>query len=59
MGVLAARALAAGETGKFTAYRNSKVILAPFSDAAGKTRRVDADSKLVSAARAVGLAFGD
>jgi 6-phosphofructokinase 1 len=59
MGVLAARALAAGETGKFTAYRNSKVVLALFSDAAGKTRRVDADGKLVSAARAVGLAFGD
>jgi len=59
MGVVAARGIAAGETAVFTAYRNSKVRMAPISDAAGKTRRVKADGRLVSAARAVGLAFGD
>ena len=59
MGVAAARALASGESGVFTTYRNSKVLLAPLSDAAGKVRRVNASGRLVSSARAVGIAFGD
>lgn len=59
MGVAAARALADGESGVFTAYRNSVVTLAPLSDAAGKTRTVDPGSRLISAARAQGLSFGD
>ncbi|MHC4667801.1 MAG: 6-phosphofructokinase [Planctomycetota bacterium] len=59
MGVAAARALPAGRSGVFTAYRNGVVTLAPLTDAAGKTRRVDARGRLVSAARAVGLSFGD
>jgi 6-phosphofructokinase 1 len=59
MGVAAARALADGEKGVFTAYRNGVVTLAPLSDAAGKMRRVDPESRLVSAARGLGLSFGD
>ena len=59
MGVAAARALADGERGVFTAYRNSVVCLAPLSDAAGKTRQVDPNSRLISAARGLGLSFGD
>jgi len=59
MGVLAAAALANGESGVFTAYRNSSVLLAPIGDAAGKTRKVDPRGDLVMAARAVGLALGD
>ena len=58
MGVAAARALAAGQGGVFTTYRNSNVLLAPLADAAGKIRRVNATGRLVSAARAVGLSFG-
>ncbi|HEX5136876.1 MAG TPA: ATP-dependent 6-phosphofructokinase, partial [Planctomycetota bacterium] len=59
MGVLAARALAANQTNVFTAYRNSIVQLAPLSDAAGKVRRVDAGGRFLSAARALGMSFGD
>ena len=59
MGVAGVRALAAGENGVFTTYRNSKVLLAPLTDAAGKTRKVNAKGRLVSSARAVGLSFGD
>jgi 6-phosphofructokinase 1 len=59
MGVAAARALADGKRGVFTAYRNSVVTLAPLSDAAGRTRRVDPGSRLISAARGLGLSFGD
>jgi len=59
MGVAAVRALKAGKRGMFTTYRNSKVLLAPLSDAAGKTRRVNAAGRLVSSARAVGLSFAD
>jgi 6-phosphofructokinase 1 len=59
MGVLAARALAANQTDVFTAYRNGIVQLAPLSDAAGKVRKVDAQGRFVSAARALGISFGD
>lgn len=59
MGVAAARALADGKRGVFTTYRNSVVTLAPLSEAAGKTRRVDPGSRLISAARGLGLSFGD
>jgi 6-phosphofructokinase 1 len=59
MGVAAARALADGERGVFTAYKNSVVTLAPLSDAAGKTRTIDPGGRLISAARAQGLSFGD
>jgi len=59
MGVAAVRALAEGENGVFTAYRRAFIHLAPLSEAAGKTRRVDPESRFVSAARAVGLSFGD
>jgi 6-phosphofructokinase 1 len=59
MGVLAARAIASGQTNVFTAYRNSIVQLAPLSDAAGKVRRVDAQGRFLSAARALGISFGD
>ncbi len=59
MGVRAARALAADETNVFTAFRNGVVELAPLSDAAGKVRRVDAGGRFLSAARALGISFGD
>ncbi|MHC4340565.1 MAG: 6-phosphofructokinase [Planctomycetota bacterium] len=59
MGVCAARALAEGQSGVFTAYRNGSVVLAPLSDATGGVRKVDPESRLISAARAVGLSFGD
>jgi len=59
MGVLAARAIAADQTNVFTAYRNSIVQLAPLADAAGKVRRVDAGGRFISAARALGMSFGD
>jgi 6-phosphofructokinase 1 len=59
MGVAAVRALAEGKSGVFTTLRNGKVLLAPLTDAAGKTRRVNATGRLVSSARAVGLSFGD
>jgi len=59
MGVLAARALAANRTGVFTAYRNSIVRLAPLTDAAGKVRKVDPEGRFLSAARALGISFGD
>jgi 6-phosphofructokinase 1 len=59
MGVLAVRALAAGQTGVFTAYRNSIVQLTPLSEAAGKVRKVDAGGRFLSAARALGISFGD
>ena len=59
MGVRAVRALAEGVSGVFTTYRNGKVLIAPLSDAAGKTRKVNAEGTLVSSARAVGIAFGD
>jgi 6-phosphofructokinase 1 len=58
MGVAAVRALAEGKSGVFTTLRNGKVLLAPLTDAAGKTRRVNATGRLVSSARAVGLSFG-
>jgi len=59
MGVLAARAIGSNRTNVFTAYRNSMVQLAPLSDAAGKVRRVDAGGRFLSAARALGISFGD
>ncbi len=59
MGVAACRALAAGKNSVFTTYRNSKVLLAPLEDAAGKTRNVNPAGRSVSSARAVGIAFGD
>jgi len=59
MGVAAARALADGKNSVFTTYRNSKVLLAPLADAAGKTRYVNATGRSVSSARAVGISFGD
>jgi 6-phosphofructokinase 1 len=59
MGVRAARALAANETNVFTAFRHGVVELAPLSDAAGKVRRVDAGGRFLSAARALGISFGD
>jgi 6-phosphofructokinase 1 len=59
MGVLAARALASNQTNVFTAYRNSIVQLAPLADAAGKVRRVDPGGRFLSAARALGMSFGD
>jgi 6-phosphofructokinase 1 len=59
MGVLAARAVASGQTNVFTAFRNGIVQLAPLSDAAGKVRRVDAGGRFLSAARSLGMSFGD
>jgi 6-phosphofructokinase 1 len=59
MGVRAARAVAANETDVFTAFRNGAVQLTPLSAAAGKVRRVDAGGRFVSAARALGISFGD
>jgi len=59
MGVCAARGVAERRGGTFATYRNSKVILAPLADAAGKVRRVNAKGRLVSSARAVGICFGD
>ena len=59
MGVAAARALPGGESGVFTAFRHSSVVLVPLTEAAGKTRNVDPAGELVSAARAVGIALGD
>jgi len=59
MGVCAARALALGETGKFTAYWNGGVELRPLEEAANKTRKVDPGGEMVEAARMVGIAFGD
>jgi len=59
MGVAATRALARGESGLFAALRTGKIVMAPLSDAAGKTRKVDPNGGFVSAARAVDLSFGD
>jgi 6-phosphofructokinase 1 len=59
MGVCAIRAMAESVSGVFTTYRNSKVLIAPLSEAAGKTRTVNAEGRLVSAARAVGISFGE
>jgi len=59
MGVAAARALGAGRSGVFTAFRNGKVLLAPLEESTAGIRTVNADGRLISSARAVGLAFGD
>jgi len=59
MGVCAARALALGESGKFTAYWNGEVSLCPLGEAANGTRTVDPDGEMVAAARMVGIAFCD
>jgi 6-phosphofructokinase 1 len=59
MGVRAARALAANEGDVFTAYRNSAIQLAPLAEAAGKVRKVDPNGRFISAARALGISFGD
>jgi len=59
MGVHAAQALAAGESGKFTAYWNGEVALRPLEEAAGGTRDVEKDGEMVAAARMLGIAFGE
>jgi 6-phosphofructokinase 1 len=59
MGACAIGALAEGVSGVFTTYRNSKVLIAPLSDAAGKVRKVNATGRLVKAARSCGLSFGE
>ena len=57
MGVRATRALADGETGKFTAYWNGCVVLEPLEVATRGTRKVDPNGDMVAAARMVGIAF--
>jgi len=59
MGVLAANALADGESDVFTAVRDGRVLLAPLSDATNGTRNVDPDGDAVATARCVGIEFGD
>jgi 6-phosphofructokinase 1 len=59
MGVAAVRAIAEGQTGVFAAYRNGVVVMAPLAEATGGVRKVDPDGRLVSAARSMGLSFGD
>jgi 6-phosphofructokinase len=59
MGVVAAQSIVAGETGVFTAFRDACVVLAPLAEAAGQTRKVDADGDIVATGRMVGISFGD
>jgi len=59
MGVAAVRALVEGSSGVFAAYCNGRVQMKPLVEAAHKTRKVDPAGRLISAARALGLSFGD
>jgi 6-phosphofructokinase len=58
-GAAAVQALLDGLGGLMTAFIRGAVELRPLSDAAGELRRVETDSSLMAAARAVGLRFGD
>ncbi|MEE8106791.1 MAG: ATP-dependent 6-phosphofructokinase [Planctomycetota bacterium] len=59
MGTAAVAALMAGESGVFTALRDSEIVLTPIEVAAGKQRTLQQDDPTIATARSVGISFGD
>jgi len=58
-GVAAVELIAQGGFGKMVALRDSKMIFVDISEAIGKMKAVDPDGEMVSAAKAIGVKFGD
>lgn len=59
MGVHATNALLNGASGECAAYWNGEVTLVPLKVMAGGTRTVDPNGDMVTAARMVGISFGE
>jgi phosphofructokinase-like protein len=58
-GVAASRLVAAGEVGRMVSLHGIEVDSVPLEEAVKQIRRVDPNSQIVQAARAVGTCFGD
>lgn len=58
-GVAAVEFLCQGQVNRMVALKGTEISSAPISEVAGKLRRVDPQSEIVKAARAVGTSFGD
>jgi 6-phosphofructokinase 1 len=58
-GVRAVMAIGNGELGKMVALVANKLEMVPLEDAVGRQKLVDPEGELVTAARAMGVAFGD
>ncbi len=58
-GIEAARLAACGCFGSMVALRGDEVVAVPMAEAIGRLKRVDPQGQLVTAARAIGIVFGD
>jgi len=58
-GVAAVDLVAAGAFGKMVCLRNTRIEAVDIAEAIGKMKNVDPQGELVSAARAIGICFGD
>jgi 6-phosphofructokinase 1 len=58
-GHAAAELVASGDFGKMVALRTPDIVSVPITEAIGKPNVVDPDGQLVTAARALGVVFGD
>lgn len=58
-GVHAVDMVAAGRFDRMVAWRNRAVVDVPLTDVVGRAHRVDPDGALVTAARGLGISFGD
>ena len=58
-GVMAVKLASEGKFGQMVSYQSYHVDSVPISDAVNKIRNVDPQGEVVSAARAVGICFGE
>jgi phosphofructokinase-like protein len=58
-GHAAAELVANGDFGKMVALRTPRIVAVPISEAIGRQRLVKPDGQMVTAARALGVVFGD
>jgi 6-phosphofructokinase 1 len=58
-GKAAADLLARGDFGKMVALRGDEVVAVPIKDAVSRMKYVDPEGEIVSAARSLGISFGD
>jgi len=58
-GIEAARLAVGGCFGSMVAISGDEIVAVPLADAIGRLKRVDPQSQLVRAARAIGVVFGD
>jgi 6-phosphofructokinase 1 len=59
LGVKAVELVADGQFGMMAALRTPDIVAVPIADAIGRPKLVDPQGQMVSAARALGVVFGD